>query len=66
VFRLPDADEILALALAEDLGVPAARLQPGPRPARADEEPLLARDVTSSSVVAPDAIFEGRVVAREA
>lgn len=66
MFRLPDADEILALALAEDLGVPAARLLPGPRPARADEEPLLARDVTSSSVVAPDAFFEGRVVAREA
>ncbi|MDR3687158.1 MAG: carboxylating nicotinate-nucleotide diphosphorylase [Coriobacteriia bacterium] len=62
VFALPDVTQIVALALAEDLGVPAERFALG-----AGVTPgLLARDVTSSSAIDPDARFSGRVVAREA
>jgi len=62
VFVLPDVTEIVALALAEDLGVPAERFVPG-----AGVTPgLLSRDVTSFSAIDPDARFSGRVVAREA
>ena len=62
MFVLPDVSAIVALALAEDLGVPAEHFAPG-----ASATPgLLARDVTSSSAIDADARFSGRVVAREA
>jgi len=61
VHELPDISEIVAAALAEDLGVaPAALAAPGGSP------DLLKRDVTSFSVIGPDATFSGSVVAREA
>jgi nicotinate-nucleotide pyrophosphorylase (carboxylating) len=66
MFELPDSDALIASALAEDLGVPAARFLPGPRPAGDDEAPLLDHDVTSASTVPADAWFEGVVRAREA
>jgi nicotinate-nucleotide pyrophosphorylase (carboxylating) len=65
MLELPPIDDIVALALAEDLGVPPARFLPGVRPAEEDEAPLLQRDATSSAVLAPDATFQGSVVARQ-
>lgn len=64
-FGLPDADAVIAAALAEDLGVEPARLLRPPRDAGEGAE-LLERDVTSASVVPDDARFAGRIVAREA
>jgi len=61
VFTLPDVGDIVTLALAEDLGVAPERIAPG---ALASHE-LLERDVTTSSVVGPDALFGGHIVARE-
>jgi nicotinate-nucleotide pyrophosphorylase (carboxylating) len=59
MFTLPACDQLVAAALAEDLGVPADRLlRPGDRS-------LLARDVTSASVVPAEARFAGRIVARQ-
>jgi nicotinate-nucleotide pyrophosphorylase (carboxylating) len=66
LFELPPTDDIVALALAEDLGVSPARFRRGVRPAEDGEAPLLRRDVTTSAVLPPDAAFFGRVVAREA
>ena len=61
MFVLPDSSDIIALALAEDLGV-----DPGRFSARASADPaLLERDVTSFSAVGPDARFAGTVVARQ-
>lgn len=59
-FELPPCDEVIAAALAEDLGVEASRLL---RPT-ADNH-LLDRDVTSAAVVPAHARFSGRIVARE-
>lgn len=60
MFVLPECDAAIAAALAEDLGVPIDRLfQPG-------DAGLLARDVTSASVVSAETRFSGRIVAREA
>ncbi|MCE5191066.1 MAG: carboxylating nicotinate-nucleotide diphosphorylase [Actinomycetia bacterium] len=56
---LPPVDDLVAAALAEDLGVTPGRL----RVAVADFE-LLGRDVTSSAVVPATARFRGVVVAR--
>lgn len=56
---LPPIDDIVAAALAEDLGVTPGRL----RVAFPDFE-LLARDVTSAAVVPADARFSGVVAAR--
>lgn len=57
---LPPADDIIAVALAEDLGVPVgAILRPG-----SGDPGLLARDVTSDATV-PDRAFSGVVRARE-
>jgi len=61
VYELPDVGEIVALALAEDLGVPAEHL----RSASAYGPRLLERDVTSSTVIDVDARFRGTVVARK-
>lgn len=61
MFQLPDISNIVAAALAEDLGVDVRRITDldlaNPR--------LLDRDVTSASVVGPDAHFSGTVTARE-
>ena len=57
--EVPPADDIIALALAEDLGVDASLLRiPGGAP------DLLDRDVTSAALVPADAVFEGRIVLR--
>lgn len=61
MFELPDISEIVALALAEDLGVSADDLLSG---VRAGSE-LLARDATTDATIGPDARFEGIVVARQ-
>lgn len=58
---IPPSDTLLAMALAEDLGVQPGRI-PGQRGARS----LLDADVTTAATVSPDAVFSGRVVAREA
>jgi len=61
VFSLPEVSDAIARALAEDLGV-----SPRAFSASATPDPsLLERDVTSSSVLAAEARFEGRIVARE-
>jgi len=61
MFELPPSDDLVAAALAEDLGVASARILD---PTAAGPE-LLARDVTSSSVVPADEPFTGRIVMRE-
>lgn len=61
MYELPDVTEIVALALAEDLGVAPEFLRPG---AGASSR-LLERDVTTSTVIDADARFRGTVVARE-
>jgi len=65
-FELPPIDDLVASALAEDLGVPAESLAPAA--ASAAGEPgsgLLARDATSAAVVPSGASFSGVVVARQ-
>jgi nicotinate-nucleotide pyrophosphorylase (carboxylating) len=62
VFELPDVADIVARALAEDLGVVPELLLPGAPP----DPALLARDVTSAAVVPAGETFAGRIVAREA
>lgn len=57
---LPAADDLIAAALAEDLGVTPRRLL-DPDLAGSD---LLAADATSAATVPADAVFAGRVVAR--
>ncbi|MBN2405278.1 MAG: carboxylating nicotinate-nucleotide diphosphorylase [Coriobacteriia bacterium] len=60
MYSLPLCDELIASALAEDLGVPAQRvLRPG-------DASVLDRDVTAASVVPVAARFEGRITARQA
>ena len=61
MFALPDVHDIVALALAEDLGVPPERFSAG---ALAGPD-VLARDVTSASAVGFDARFAGHIVCRE-
>jgi nicotinate-nucleotide pyrophosphorylase (carboxylating) len=61
VFLAPDTTDIVALALAEDLGLPVERFLS----AAAGLPDMLGRDVTSSSVIGLDARFRGRIVARE-
>ncbi len=62
MFELPNTDDVIARALAEDLGVSPRRLLDH----SADPQDLLARDVTSAAVLPAGARFEGVVVAREA
>ena len=57
----PAADDVIAAALAEDLGVSSASLLGGTLGPE-----LLERDVTSSAVIPADATFKGVVVARSA
>ena len=61
MFTLPDVTQIVALALAEDLGVDASDFLPG----AGGSVGLLERDVTSFSAIGLDAHFSGRIVARE-
>ena len=61
MFELPDVSDIVALALAEDLGVSPERFGPGAIGA----PDLLARDVTTISAVGLDAQFAGHIVCRE-
>ena len=61
MFTPPDFHQIVALALAEDLGVSAERFAPHAHPS----QELLSRDVTSFSAIGPDSHFRGLVVARE-
>jgi nicotinate-nucleotide pyrophosphorylase (carboxylating) len=61
VFELPDARDIVALALAEDLGVSPERFSGH----AAGSPDLLARDVTSASAIGFDARFAGHIVCRE-
>lgn len=58
---VPDSREIVALALAEDLGVDPSWFLDSP-PGLPD---ILARDVTTWSLVASETRFEGRIVSRE-
>ena len=60
MFDVPDSREIIALALAEDLGVDPAWFLDAP-PGLPD---VLARDVTTWSVMPPETRFAGRIVAR--
>ena len=62
MFAVPDSTALIALALAEDLGVSPERFMPGARPSAR----LLELDVTSASVLGAGARFEGVIVAREA
>lgn len=60
MFELPECQDEVARALAEDLGVEPAALSAG------EWVPgLLARDVTTSAVLDPDTSFFGVIVARE-
>lgn len=59
---IPSSDHLLALALAEDLGVEPACFLGQVRP----DPGLLGKDVTSAAIIPGDAVFCGRVTAREA
>lgn len=61
MFELPDVSELVARALAEDLGVDCERFLAG-YPGAPD---ILERDVTTASVIGFDARFSGVVVARQ-
>ncbi|MBN2248459.1 MAG: carboxylating nicotinate-nucleotide diphosphorylase [Coriobacteriia bacterium] len=62
IFTLPTTDDLIAAALAEDLGVQPSRVL-----SAADTgAPLLDRDVTSSATVPGDAVFTGSITARDA
>lgn len=61
MFAVPDSAAIIALALAEDLGVSPETFAPGGRPS----PDLLARDVTGASALTPGSRFSGMIVARE-
>ncbi len=61
IFELPDSRDVVALALAEDLGVDPSWFLDAP-PGLPD---VLARDVTTWSLVAPETRFSGRIVARQ-
>ncbi len=61
MFDVPDSRDIIALALAEDLGVDPSWFLDAP-PGLPE---VLSRDVTTWSLVAPETRFEGRIVARQ-
>lgn len=59
--KMPQIDDLLAVALAEDLGVASERIL---RP-KSGATPLLDADVTSASTIPAGDVFVGRIVARE-
>jgi len=60
-FSMPPSDDVIASALAEDLGVAPERiLEP-----RLAGPSLLRADVTSAAVIPEDAFFTGRIVCRQ-
>jgi nicotinate-nucleotide pyrophosphorylase (carboxylating) len=61
VFSIPDSASIVALALAEDLGVPPERFLRGAKPS----PDLLQRDATSASVLSASAMFSGVISSRQ-
>lgn len=61
MFSIPDSSAIIALALAEDLGVDPGHFLPGAKPFPG----LLRRDATSASVLSDSAVFSGVIRARE-
>jgi nicotinate-nucleotide pyrophosphorylase (carboxylating) len=61
-FVLPPSDDVIAAALAEDLGVAPERIG---EPSLASPS-LLDADVTSAATVPAGAVFTGRIVARDA
>lgn len=61
MFSLPDTSDVVARALAEDLGVSPSVFAASAQPDWA----LLERDVTSSAFLAEGAQFDGRIVARQ-
>jgi len=61
MYELPDVTDIVAHALAEDLGVEPSRFGPGAH----GSPDLLERDVTSFSILGLDSGFNGQVVARQ-
>ena len=61
MFSIPDSHAIVALALAEDLGVAPERFVPG-APASPD---VLQRDATSAAVLSDSAVFRGVVRVRQ-
>lgn len=61
-FAVPPSDDLIAASLAEDLGVAPERIT---EPSLAAPG-LLASDVTSWATVPGDAVFRGRIVARDA
>jgi nicotinate-nucleotide pyrophosphorylase (carboxylating) len=61
MFEFPDVTDIVALALAEDLGVSPGRFAPG----AVGSPELLERDVTSFTAIGLDGHFAGRIVCRE-
>lgn len=68
MYAFPDVSEIVALALAEDLGVPVETFVPvgKAQPARdGSGKTVLARDITTDAVPPAHASFSGVVVARE-
>ena len=62
IFTLPPTDDLIAAALAEDLGVDPSRVLS----AAGRRAPLLDRDVTSSATVPAHAVFSGSISARDA
>ncbi len=60
-FHIPPHDDVVAAALAEDLGVPVAGLLGG-----MSDGALLDRDVTSMVALDANALFEGVITARSA
>jgi len=62
LFDLPDIADIVALSLAEDLGLPSDRFAAS----AVGSIDVLERDVTTASTVGMDALFSGRIVARQA
>lgn len=61
LFAPPNFDDVIASALAEDLGLPPERFMPG---AAADSS-VLERDVTGFSVLGEDERFAGAIAARQ-
>ncbi len=60
MFSIPDCSAIIALALAEDLGVEPDRFLPGAKPS----PDVLQRDVTSASVISGGVVFDGLIRVR--